>query len=72
MTKTYLAINLSDFHTNQKSASTHVEIMFISARNIEKAQTHLKRHYPRQAWGIVPKSTMDKNIVPMQIMEEFK
>ena len=62
--QSYLAINLSDFHQNQNGdALTLAEIRFISAKNIEAAKAFIHRLYPNEAWGVVPKNTMDKNIV---------
>ena len=62
--KTFLAINLKDFHSNQNGeARTNTEILFIGATSIEKAREHVKRKYPTIAWSIFPKSYLDKNIM---------
>ena len=62
--QTYLAVNLSDSHQNQNGETcTVAEIHFISAENTEAAKTLIGRIYPNEAWGVIPKRIMDKNIV---------
>jgi len=69
--QTYLAINLSDFHQNQNgNALTVAEIRFINAKNVESAKAHLREFYPNEAWGVVPKRTMDQNIVTKNLETE--
>lgn len=60
----YFAINLDDFHKNQKGESkTNAEIMFINAISIDKAKEILKQDYPQTAWSVIPKRYFDKNII---------
>ena len=64
MDKTFLAINLNDFHANQRGEPrTQTEIKFISAKSIEKAREHIHSEYPSIAWFVIPKEYCDKNIV---------
>jgi hypothetical protein len=61
--QTYLAVNLSDFHHNQNGdARTFAEIRFIGAKNIEAAKALIHKLSPGEAWGVIPKRTMDQNI----------
>ena len=68
--QTYMAVNLSDFHQNQKEARTVVEIHFIGAKNMDAAKALIHRLYPNEAWGVIPKRTMDKNIVTKNLEME--
>jgi len=62
--KTFLAINLNDFHANQNGEpETHAQIKFISAKTIEAAKEHVHRLEPKTAWFVIPKSYCDENIV---------
>lgn len=63
MDKTYIAIDLEQFHSNQEKSFTKAQMLFISADNINKAKEHLKEFYPSVPWTVIPKSTFDKNIV---------
>jgi hypothetical protein len=62
--KTYLAINLNDFHANQNGKpETHTQIKFISAESIQAAREHIHRSHPETAWFVIPKSYCDERIV---------
>lgn len=63
--KTYIAMNMNDFHMNQKEgiAGTSVELVFISAESIDKAKAYIKHSRPECAWSVISKSTIDKNFV---------
>ena len=63
--QSYLAVNLADFHQNQKKGEpqTTAEILFIAAKNVEAAKKHVRQFYPDNAWGVIPKKTLDNNIV---------
>jgi len=63
--KTFLAINLNQFHENQEKdcAWTNVQIRFISAKDIESARQFVKEYYPTVAWVVIPKQYFDRNIV---------
>lgn len=62
--RTFLAINLNGFHSNQNGeARTETEILFISANSIEKAREYVHSEYPHIAWFVIPKAYCDKNIV---------
>lgn len=63
--QTYIAMNMNDFHMNQKEgvAGTSVELVFISAESIDKAKAYIRHSRPERAWGVIPKSTIDKNLV---------
>jgi predicted RNA-binding Zn-ribbon protein involved in translation (DUF1610 family) len=65
MSKSFIAINLDQFHSNQQKddAWTTAQIRFISADNIEKAKEFVETFYPTVAWAVIPKTTIDKNIV---------
>ena len=62
-TKTYICIDLDEFHENQKDAETKASIKFISAKNTEGAKRAISLLYPNKAWTVIPKTTIDKNIV---------
>lgn len=59
----YNAINLEDYHCNQKDAKTNCEIVFIEARSIAKAMVHLKTFHPGKSFAIISSKTLNKNIV---------
>ena len=59
----FIAINLDDFHKNQKGASTTAGIIFIEAENIWKAQGLLERNYSESPWAVICKQVFDANIV---------
>jgi len=63
--KQYIAINLNDFHQNQKgnNAQTYCQMIFIGAKNIKGAKTQMSLWYPEAAWAIILKATLDKHIV---------
>ena len=62
--KTFLAINLNDFHSNQKGKpETNAQIKFIGATTIDVARKYMQRLYPDTTWFVVPQSYCDKNIV---------
>jgi hypothetical protein len=65
MSKSFIAINLDQFHSNQQKdyAWTESQMRFISADNIEKAKEFVQTFYPTVAWSVIPKSIIDKNIV---------
>lgn len=64
MNKSFLAINLNDFHANQNGEpKTTAEIRFILANSIEAAREHVHSEYPDTAWFVIPKAYCDKNIV---------
>jgi hypothetical protein len=45
----YIAINLEDFHVNQKDAGTHCRMKFVEAENMDKAKKHMTTWYPHCA-----------------------
>ena len=62
--KQYLAINLNDFHANQNgNAETNTQIKLISAGSLDKANEHMRKLYPNQAWAVIPKNYFDEHIV---------
>jgi len=62
--KTFLAINLHDYHANQcGKAETNTRIRFLSATSLEKAKEFINRLEPEFAWFVIPKDYCDKNIV---------
>lgn len=63
----FIAINLDDFHKNQKDATTTAGMVFIEAENIRKAQGLLERNYPESPWAVVEKQVFDANIVTRQV-----
>ena len=62
MAKTFLCINLNDFHTNQKGAGTTTEIKFLSAYNQKEAEEMIHRLRPANAWFVIDKAYADKHI----------
>lgn len=63
----FIAINLDDFHANQKDAGTNASMIFIKAENIIKAKRYVKHNRPESPWALVPKETFDANIVTRQV-----
>lgn len=63
----FIAINLDDFHKNQKNAGTTAGMIFIEAENINKAKSFLERNYPESPWAVVRKQIFDANIVTRQV-----
>jgi hypothetical protein len=63
MSKSFIAINLDEFHSNQLDGSTKAQIQFVLAENIDKAKDFMHRYYPNIAWAVIPKNQIDKNIV---------
>lgn len=62
--KTYLAINLNDFHSNQNGKpETNTQIKFFSAANLADAKRAVHTTYPHTAWFVIPKGYCDSNIV---------
>ena len=62
--KQYLAISLNDFHANQNGkAETNTQIKFILAKSLDKANEHMRKLYPSQAWVVIPKNYFDEHIV---------
>ena len=61
--KSYIAINLNQFHSNQKDAGTTTDLKFILAKNIEEAKKTVKNLYPNEAWAVITKNSIDQNIV---------
>lgn len=66
----FIAINLDDFHKNQKDAGTTAGMVFIEAENIWKAQGLLERNYPETPWAVVSKQVFDANIVCRTVCKE--
>lgn len=63
MAKTFLCINLNDFHVNQNGTGTTTKIMFISANNQKEAEKKIQKLRPENAWFVIDKSYADKHIV---------
>ena len=63
--KTYLAINVNDFHENQNTdkAETFTKIVFIGAESLEKAKEYIENMGNGKSWAIIPKDYFDKNMV---------
>lgn len=62
--KSYLAINLNDFHSNQNNnAETNTRIKFIAANNLDSARKFIHESDLCNAWVVIPKQYFDKNIV---------
>lgn len=68
----FIAINLDDFHKNQKNASTTASMVFIEAEDIWKAQGFLERNYPESPWAVVCKQVFDANIVTRQMCKDIR
>ena len=66
--KTYLAINLNDFHENQNKTKgeTFTKIVFINANSIDEAKQCINNRNTDNAWTIIPKDYFDKNIAYKQ------
>ena len=63
----FIAINLDDFHANQKDAGTTASMIFIKADNITKAKSFVEHNRPESAWAIVCKQVFDSSIVTKQV-----
>ncbi|SHK34229.1 hypothetical protein [Hespellia stercorisuis] len=64
----FLAINLDDFHKNQKGEPrTNAEIVFIESRSILEAQRWMELNHPEHPWALVCKQVFDANIVTRQV-----
>ena len=64
--KTYLCINLKEFHENQKNRKepgTTATILFIEAKNQEDAQAFIHKLHPETAWFVIDKHYADQRIV---------
>jgi len=59
---TFIVFDLTDFHVQQRDATTRVRVRFVQAKNMEKAKELMRTCYPG-AWAIIPKKTFDKGIV---------
>ena len=65
MSKTYLCINLNEFHTNQMKdikCGTRATILFIEAKNQEHALKCIHRMHPEKAWFVIDKAYADNRI----------
>lgn len=62
----FIAINLDDFHRNQKDAGTNAGMIFIEAEDISKAKRFVEHNRPESPWAIVCKQVFDANIVIRQ------
>ncbi len=63
----FIAINLDDFHKNQKDAGTIAGMIFIEAENITKAKTFVEHNRPESPWALVCKQVFDVNIVTRSV-----
>lgn len=74
MSKSFIAINLDQFHDNQQKdcAWTTAQMRFISASSIEKAKEFVETYYPTVAWAVIPKTTIDNNIVCKSNHAQYK
>lgn len=63
----FIAINLHDFHKNQKDAGTTASMIFIEAEDINKAQRFVEHNFPESPWALVCKQVFDANIVTRQV-----
>jgi hypothetical protein len=68
--KTYLAINLDQFHKNAKDGQTTAQIRFIPAINMKKAASFIRRNYPANDWSLVPEGCFNRHIVLKQLASE--
>jgi glutamine amidotransferase-like uncharacterized protein len=62
----FIAINLDDFHKNQKDATTNTGMVFIEAENIDKAKSFMVHNHSEAPWAVVSKKVFDANIVIKQ------
>jgi hypothetical protein len=70
MDKTYLCINLNEFHTNQNKDidyGTKATIKFINAKNQATAESVIHNLYPNIAWFVIDKNYADNRIVPADV-----
>lgn len=63
----FIAINLDDFHKNQKDAGTTAHMIFIEAEHIEKAKSFVECNFPESSWALVCRQVFDANIVTRQV-----
>ena len=68
MAKTFLCINLNDFHANQEGAETTTKILFLSANNQKEAEKAIYKLRPENAWFVIDKSYADKHIVCAKVV----
>ena len=68
--KTFLCINLNDFHGNQNGPKTNAEIQFVSAADQNKANELIHEMYPTKAWFVIDKAYADKHIVNAHVDDE--
>jgi len=61
MRKTYLCINLNEFH--------RATIEFIAAANQDEANSLIHRLHPKKTWFVIDKAYADKHIVPADTIE---
>lgn len=62
--KSFIAINLNDFHSNQNGKpETSAQMLFISAKSLDDAKEFVKTQYSDRAWSVIPKTQIDNNIV---------
>lgn len=66
----FIAINLDDFHKNQKNATTNAGMVFVEADNISKAQQYMEINHPESPWALVCKQIFDANIVIGQLYKD--
>jgi hypothetical protein len=66
MYRSFIGININQFHENQKGAGTTVDMQFVKASSAYNAQKYLESKYPGICWAIIPKQTMDKGMYPKQ------
>lgn len=59
----FIAINLDDFHKNQKDAGTTASMIFIYAEDITGAKRFIEHNRPESPWAVVCKQVFDANIV---------
>jgi len=62
---TFIAINMNDFHRNQKPGvpGTTCEMLFYGAADKDSAARLVMKERPGEAWSIIPKSSIDRRIV---------
>lgn len=65
--KTYLCINLNDFHENQNGTKTNTEIQSVIATNQNKANELIHKMFPTKAWFVIDKAYADKHIVSAHV-----
>ena len=64
----FIAINLDDFHQNQKGEPrTVAEMCFVDAKDIRNAQKYMELNHPEHPWAVICKQVFDANIVTRQV-----